>query len=92
MTTSKSTASSGVDDNNKTHPKGVDEHNQNVVAQGSVTTLNKGNSAYAPRCGAKKLRCTPCYGRLALASRVHRSIYFCFNEVYYGYRKSERIV
>ena len=33
-------------DNNKTHPKGVDEHNQNVVAQGSVTTLNKGKATF----------------------------------------------
>jgi len=34
-----------VDDNNKTHPKGVDEHNQNVVAQEDVTMMNKGDSA-----------------------------------------------
>ena len=36
----------GVDDNNKTHPKGVDEHNPNVVAQGNVTMTNKSKATF----------------------------------------------
>ena len=46
MGTNKRTPLRGVDDNNKTHPKGVDEHNPNVVAQGNVTRMNKGKATF----------------------------------------------
>jgi hypothetical protein len=42
----------------------------------------------------KKLRCTPCYGRLALASRVRRGLYklSCGDSVSKGYEKPQRRV
>jgi len=33
-------------DNNKTHPKGVDELNQNVVAQENVTMTSKSKATF----------------------------------------------
>jgi len=41
-----STALSGVDDNNKMHPQGVDEFNLNVVAQENVTMMNECKASF----------------------------------------------
>ena len=42
---------SGVHDNNKTHPKGVDQLIQYVVAQGNVTMTSKSKATGCRQCG-----------------------------------------